>query len=721
MTIRRFLECAGLYGTKRKNDGESAAKLAASPHTVNVSENEQGHELALRQATYFWEQGDKRKAFDILRQARLQFGVSANLQYEYGRRALDEGHVWAAREALHDTVEMDVTHLDALELFLEANYASPGAKGITTKAISNLANSVPYSSTFDREAASLLLPSMQMVAIVDEKVRMLRYSEDPVAQHIGRLAPLKEIDPASESDSIAASLAKLIIALARREYHVAYGLLDRLSSEVKPQRALRLAIRKELRNEQHEDARMLLEHYRTIEPEDIWSHQQLKRLKSSKRFLSNYELTTKGFPVPKKTTQVAYVPERNRIFYLLHTALPYHSVGYATRTHGLLKGIRSNGWDAQGVTRLGYPYDMPQMDSIGPIEPSVVIDGVPYHRLSTDGCLEKKSPIQHYVARYSKVLMKLAAESKPFVLHAASNHWNGLAGVTAARRLGLPSIYEVRGLWEITRGSRNPDWMGGPMYNYMARLEADAAINADRVITITNALRDELIRRGVNKDKITVVPNGVDTSRFRPKPKNYELAERLGICGKTVIGYVGSILNYEGIDLLLDSARKLKNERDDVAFLFVGDGAELTQYRKRVESEGLADFVTFTGRIPHHEVEEYYSIIDICPFPRLPLPVTEIVSPLKPFEAMAMEKAVVVSNVAALEEIVTDGSTGLVFTKGDAGSLTDKLRLLADHPGFRKKLAESGRRWVERTRDWKDLSQQIGVLYRSLGGKSEEL
>src|SRR5699024_9209813 len=174
--------------------------------------------------------------------------------------------------------------------------------------------------------------------------------------------------------------------------------------------------------------------------------------------------------------------------------------------------------------------------------------------------------------------------------------------------------------------------------------------NADRVITITNALREELIARGVDEHKITVVPNGAETERFRPRARNEELEERLGLKGKNVIGYVGSILDYEGIGLLLDSALRLKAERNDVVFLFIGDGAELAQFRERVESENLGDTVMFTGRVPHHEVEEYYSIMDICPFPRLPLPVTEIVSPLKPFEAMAMEKAVVVSSVAAIED-----------------------------------------------------------------------
>lgn len=360
---------------------------------------------------------------------------------------------------------------------------------------------------------------------------------------------------------------------------------------------------------------------------------------------------------------------------------------------------------------------MPNMESLGPIDPTVTIEGVPYHRLSVSRGSEAKSPIQGYISLYVDALKSLAMEERPFVLHAASNHWNGLAGVSAARELGIPSIYEVRGLWEVTRGSRNPEWMGGPMYKYMARMETDAAINADQVITITNALRDELINRGVDGDKIVVVPNGVEASRFASRPKNQDLAGQLGLQGKTVIGYVGSILNYEGIGLLLDAAHMLKEERDDLAFLFVGDGAELAEYRARVETENLSEVVTFTGRVPHHQVEDYYSLIDICPFPRLPLPVCEMVSPLKPFEAMAMEKAVIASDVDALAEIVIDGETGLLFKKGDSQSLAQSLRRMVNDPELQARVASSGRKWVENERDWKILAKQIGEIYLALGGR----
>lgn len=716
--VKRLLGLVGFEGANPSRSTARDASAMAQQLQEKQLRNETERNVAVEEARNLWETGHKVSAFNILRQARLNNGPSSVLQFEYGQWALSQGNDWAAREALHDAVELDPTNLDALELFLELNRTLPAAKGSTTHAFTVLAKLLPYGDGFDAEAAALLLPSISSVEIVDQKIRMLKYSEDAVAKHIGWLA----IEPSSnwldsfETDSGELQEAKISIALIRGEYDIAYAMLKRAPLEVKPKRALRLAIRKELRIKKDSDARMLLKHYRKVDPEDEWSRQALRKVAKSDRYMSHYQLATQGFPFPKKSSVQKYTPDQQRVFYLLHNSLPHHSAGYATRTHGLLRGIRGHGWDVQGVTRLGYPYDMPKMDSLGPVDQTVVVDDVPYHRLSTTEGIEMKSPIQAYTARYSKALQKLAAEKQPFVLHAASNHWNGLAAVTTARRLGIPSVYEVRGLWEVTRGSRDPEWMGGGMYRYIARMEADAAANADRVITITNALREELISRGVNEDKISVVPNGVETSRFTPRERNEELAAKLGLQNKTVVGYVGSILDYEGLGLLIDAAQKLKQERNDVAFLLVGDGAELAHFTERVESEDLSDTVIFTGRVPHHEVEDYYSIIDICPFPRLPLPVCEMVSPLKPFEAMAMEKVVIASDVAALAEIVSHQSNGLLFEKGNAESLVEGLRALLDSSQLRRSLAESGRRWVEQERDWGRLSGDIAEIYSELGG-----
>lgn len=439
--------------------------------------------------------------------------------------------------------------------------------------------------------------------------------------------------------------------------------------------------------------------------------------KGSADWLTREQLRAHGFPLPKKRLEPAFEPKLDESFYLLHSSLPYDSAGYATRTHGLLAGLRAEGWDALGITRHGYPYDTPRGEAYGPIPETDLIDEVPYHRLSASPETPEKVPLQRYVQDYTDKVVVLAQQKKPFVIHGASNHWNGLAAVSAARALGVSSVYEVRGLWEVTRGSRNPSWMGGRVYKYLAAMEAEAASNADKVIAITPALAEELISRGVDPAKISVVPNGVDTERFAPMKRDAALARKLGLEGKKVLGYVGSILDYEGIDLLVQAASRLAYERDDFAVLLVGDGGERERIKAMVQAEGLVDRVLFTGHVPHGEVESYYSLIDIAPFPRKGLPVTEMVSPLKPLEAMAMGKAVLASNVRAIEEMVQDGSTGLLHQKDDVESLTGQLRLLLDDDGLRLGLGQQARLWVQAERTWQNLAGTITKVYEELGGE----
>lgn len=425
----------------------------------------------------------------------------------------------------------------------------------------------------------------------------------------------------------------------------------------------------------------------------------------------NSDLARDGFPMPEKRSEPEYEARSNHVLYLLHNALPHHSGGYATRTHGLLTELNRAGWDVDGVTRLGYPYDMPKMADVPELPPRELVGNVDYHHLLTGRQIEKKNPMFDYTERYTATLLPLARAERPAILHGASNHWNGLTAVKTANVLGIPSVYEVRGLWEVTRGSRDPEWARSDQYKYIARMEADAARSATRVLAITEALKTELVDRGVDADKITLVPNGVDTDRFTPIPRDEELAESLGVSRKTVIGYVGTIVDYEGLDLLLAAAQDLHRTRDDFHVLVVGDGAALDGLRATAAAAGVDDVVTFVGRVPHEEVERYYSIIDITPFPRLPLAVCEMVSPLKPFEAMAMGKAVVASDVAALAEIVTSGQNGFLHEKGNAESLTEQLAILLDDANLTRRIGEQARRWVVENRDWRQLSATIAEVY----------
>jgi glycosyltransferase involved in cell wall biosynthesis len=430
---------------------------------------------------------------------------------------------------------------------------------------------------------------------------------------------------------------------------------------------------------------------------------------------SQLPLAQHGLKLPNTPSLIPYIVKKNRVLYFLHNSLPWDSQGYATRSHAIIKSLNSNGWQAEGITRLGYPYDRHDVSASQDIPADQVIDGVQYHRLGRK--IGQMSLTFNFLSRYCERSAPLVQSIAPEIIHAASNYWNGLAATHLAAQVGVPSVYEVRGLWEVTRRSATPGYEFSMSHRFYVKLETQAALQASHVFALTGALRDELVRRGVPTDKITLLPNAVDESRFFPLPRDSELEQKFGYERKTVIGYVGSLLAYEGLDLLLRAVAQLAKVRDDFRVLIVGSGAEHENLLTLMRELNLGNIVDFTGRVPHSEVEKYYSLIDIAPFPRLPLPVCEMVSPLKPFEAMAMEKACIVSSCAALTEIVQDGITGRVFEKGSHESLATVLKELLDNPEAVKEFGKAGREWVLENRTWSKNAIIVQEVYERLLAK----
>lgn len=427
-----------------------------------------------------------------------------------------------------------------------------------------------------------------------------------------------------------------------------------------------------------------------------------------------YNLLQHGFPLPSRDTTKSRKPTPKRGLYFLHNSLPHASGGYATRSHGLLKSLADHGWTVDGVTRLGFPCDVEKL-SISDAPVSDIIDGINYRRLPTKEFGYPTTRADKYLQHYFDAASRLVESDMPVIVHGASNYVNGAIATSLAARYGIRSVYEVRGLWEITRGSRQPQWYESDVYHQIARMESDACKNADVVITITEALRGEMVKRGVPEEKILVVPNGVNTKRFHPLDRDDGLVAKYGLHGKVVIGFVGSMVQYEGLEYLLQATRLLlDNGVLNIRLLLVGDGKEFDNLKQLTEELNLDEWVIFTGRIPHDQVEKIYSVIDIAPFPRKGQLVCEMVSPLKPFEAMAMGKAVVSSNVAALSEIVQDGKTGLLHEKDSIADLADALRRLIESPELRHALGIKAREWVIAERDWAQLGERVVDIYERL-------
>ncbi|MBC7631143.1 glycosyltransferase family 4 protein [Aeromicrobium sp.] len=418
-------------------------------------------------------------------------------------------------------------------------------------------------------------------------------------------------------------------------------------------------------------------------------------------------------PPPIRATPL-HTPVPRSVLHVLHNSLPYRTTGAANRTQGLLSGLVKNGYSISAITPPGFPYDDVPPEKFDTITADHEIQGVSYHHLLNDGIVIPRFRLEAFLASYTIGIMEQAQRDSPALIHSASNAYNALAGTVAARKLGLPSIYEVRGLNEEGRRSRDERYTNTHQYVFAKHIETLAAHEADRVIAITEGLRDTLIERGVDAGKIEVVPNGVDTVRFGPLERDQALARQYGLEGKIVLGYIGSLNWYEGHDLLFEAVRRLKPRHPEMRLLIVGGGQEY-EHLLRLRSElGIEDVVIMLGKVPFEQVEAHYSLIDIAPITRSSSPVTETTSPLKPFEAMAMEKTLLSSDVAVMKEFV-NGENGLLYTKDDADSLESVLERLLLDPDLRDRLGRAGREWVIAKRDWTTLAAQVAAIYKELG------
>jgi glycosyltransferase involved in cell wall biosynthesis len=437
-----------------------------------------------------------------------------------------------------------------------------------------------------------------------------------------------------------------------------------------------------------------------------------------------------------QTTLLSLVPRQplghvdslpHRVCYFLHNSLPYSSGGYATRSHGIATGLTNAGYEVIVITRPGFPVDIKANIVHSDVPPEQEIDGIRYMRMLEPR--RKGMPLTQYISDAAAVIEGKLRELRPSLVVAASNHVTALPALIAARRLGLPFIYEVRGLWEVTRISREPEFEQTASFAAIRLLESCVVDRADQVFTLTEPMREELVQRGVDFHKVHLLPNSCDPTRFLPRSRDEVLAQRLGIpTDAPVIGYIGTFVDYEGLEDLARACAVLK--RRGIAFRLLLVGNENTSGQERgpiteeiasiARSEQFSDWLIMPGRVPHEEVESYYSLIDIAPFPRKPLPVCEMVSPMKPLEALAMEKAVVVSSVRALTEMIADGQTGRVFEKGNVVSLADQLEKLIADPQARAALGKNGRRWVEENRTWDQIGQRfvLSLMHANLGAKT---
>jgi PEP-CTERM/exosortase A-associated glycosyltransferase len=397
-----------------------------------------------------------------------------------------------------------------------------------------------------------------------------------------------------------------------------------------------------------------------------------------------------------------------RILHILDHSIPLHS-GYTFRTAAILREQRALGWETFHLT------SPKQGKTAADVED---VDALRFYRSPVPEPGRTGINELRQIRTVEARLEQLARELKPDVLHAHSPVLNAIPAIRVGKRLGIPVVYEIRAFWEdaaVDHGTTNE---GSLRYRATKALETWALKRIDHAFTICEGLRRDIVGRGIPEAKVTVIPNAVDIEGFQLSGEaDPELRRKLGLDGVTVLGFVGSFYAYEGLDLLLDAFPGLLAKRPELRILLVGGGPQDANLKAQAQRLGIADKVVFTGRVPHSEVSRYYDQIDLLAYPRHSMRLTELVTPLKPLEAMAQGRLFVASDVGGHQELIRDGETGKLFKAGSADALAAAVIDMLDHRDRWPAMRAAGRQFVEQVRNWKNSVANYAPVYHRLALK----
>lgn len=395
-----------------------------------------------------------------------------------------------------------------------------------------------------------------------------------------------------------------------------------------------------------------------------------------------------------------------RILHVLDHGLPLQS-GYTFRTRAIVKAQQARGWEVAAVTGPRHHQNAPATE---------LVDGITFHRTGRARQLPAPLGEMAEVATFGRRILAVAKQFCPDIIHAHSPVLDALAAMRATRALKVPLVYEIRAFWEDAAVGNGTGTEGSARYRATRALESWAVKRADAVAVICEGLKRDLLARGVADERIMVSPNGVDMALFGdPPPRDAALAEALGL-GGDVIGFIGSFYDYEGLDDLIAAMPALVARRPEAQLLLVGGGPMEAALRAQAEASSVADRIRFVGRVPHQEVERYYSLVDVLAYPRKKMRLTELVTPLKPLEAMAQGRLVAASDVGGHRELIRDSDTGTLFAADDPAAIAESLAtLLNDRGGWDARRARA-RAFVEQERNWFSNISRYEPVYRRLIG-----
>jgi len=395
-----------------------------------------------------------------------------------------------------------------------------------------------------------------------------------------------------------------------------------------------------------------------------------------------------------------------KILHILDHSIPLHS-GYTFRTRAILREQAARGWQTAHITSPKHSADGPDPETV---------DGLTFYRSQGRGGVWDLPILDQLdvVNSLARRLREVVDIERPDILHAHSPALNGLAALRVGHERGLPVVYECRAFWEDAAVDHGTTREGSLRYRVTRALETKVFREADAVTCICEGLRRDIVDRGIPADKVTVIPNAVDIEDFQAgATRDDVLAAELGLGQGPVLGFIGSFYAYEGLPLAVEAFDRLHHHHPEARLLLVGGGPQEQSLRDQVARMGLRDAVIFTGRVPHTEVQRYYDLVDIFLYPRMPMRLTDLVTPLKPLEAMAQRRLVVASDVGGHRELIISGENGQLFTAGDAGALAEVVEGLLAHRDRWPQLQENGRRYVEDERNW---ANSVANYERVYGG-----
>jgi PEP-CTERM/exosortase A-associated glycosyltransferase len=397
-----------------------------------------------------------------------------------------------------------------------------------------------------------------------------------------------------------------------------------------------------------------------------------------------------------------------RILHILDHSIPLHS-GYTFRTRNILQEQRTLGWETVHVTGSKH---------LNPAGQEEDVDGFHFYRTPVADGFFSRLPILDQLAVVKTLSVRLdeiVEKERPDILHAHSPSLNGMAALRSGRRHGIPVVYECRAFWEDAAVDHGTCREGGLRYRLTRALETRVFRQADAVTTICEGLRGDIVARGVSPDRVTVIPNAVDINRFSLHgEKDRGLLQQLGLENRPVIGFIGSFYSYEGLSLLLDVMPVVLARVPELRLLLVGGGPQAEPLQRLAGELGITDRVVFTGRVPHEQVQQYYALVDILVYPRLPMRLTELVTPLKPLEAMAQGRMVLASDVGGHKELIRHGYNGNLFHAGNPESLVESILMLLGHREKWPRMQAAGREFVEHERNWPDSVARYKRIYEGL-------